>query len=73
MRGELKKTGTVHKCYLIYPNEDVFFDVSIRRRGATVRVGPVNAHGVSTEHLGKNIRSEIHSWAKKEAIRVTHT
>jgi len=75
VRGELRKTGTgtgtVHKCFLLYPNEDVYFDVSIRRRGATVRVGPVNAHGISAEHLNKTARSEIHRWAKTEAIRVT--
>ena len=55
----------------MYPNEDVWFDVSIRRRGDTVRVGPVNAHGIDAEYLDQTARSEIHTWAKTEAIRVT--
>mgnify|MGYP003132548007 CR=1 FL=1 len=64
------RRGTDHTCYLLYPDEDVSFKMSVSQGDECIRVSPVTANGVDAQFLSKEARELIEMWAKEEALRV---
>jgi hypothetical protein len=59
-----------HSCFLLYPEEDVSFSMTVSRGDSCINVSPVSAHGVDAKFMSSEARKLIEEWAKEEALRV---
>ena len=66
MRGE----NTAHKCYLLYPEEGIVFQMDVELHPNHIDVSPVTVEGIDDEDLNDEARDLVQEWAKEEAMRV---
>ncbi len=59
-----------HTCYLILPDQEVSFQISVTRSDDEINVSPVLSFGIKSEDLTDDARESVCDWAKEEAIRV---
>lgn len=61
-----------HTCYLILPDQEVSFQMSVTRSDDEITVSPVLSTGIDSEDLTDEARQSVCEWAREEAIRVAH-
>ena len=59
-----------HSCFLLYPEEDVSFSMTVSRGDNCINVSPVSAHGIEPKFMSTEARELIEEWAREEALRV---
>jgi len=66
MRGK----NTAHKCYLLYPEEGIVFQMDLELHPNHINVSPVTVEGIDNNDLNEEARDLVQEWAKDEAMRV---